>query len=58
MFTQVKKSKYVFVTEDYKKAIEESEEFLKKLGFATDIKIQKDKNGIPENAISILKDGN
>ena len=52
-----KKTKLVFVTEDYKKAIEESEEFLKKLGFATDIKIQKDKNGIPENAISILKDG-
>ena len=52
-----KKTKLIFVTEDYKKAIEESEEFLKKLGFATDIKIQKDKNGIPENAIAILKDG-
>ena len=52
-----KKTKLIFVTEEYKNAIEESEEFLKKLGFATDIKIQEDKNGIPENAIAILKDG-
>ncbi len=52
-----KKSKLMFVTTKYNKQIEESEEFLKKLGFATEIIILKDKKEIPENAISILKDG-
>ena len=52
-----KKTKLIFVTTKYEKQIEESEEFLKKLGFGTEIIIQKDKENIPENAISILKDG-
>ena len=52
-----KKSKLMFVTTKYNKQIEESEEFLKKLGFATEIIILEDKKEIPENAISILKDG-
>ncbi len=45
-----KKTKLIFVTSEYKKAIEEADEYLKKLGFATDIKIQEDKAGIPQNA--------
>lgn len=49
-----KKSKLIFVTEDSQKVIEESEEFLTKLGFASEIVIQKDETGIPENAISIM----
>ena len=52
-----KKTKLIFVTNEYKSEIEESDEFLKKLGFATDIKVQENKEGIPENAIAILKDG-
>ncbi len=52
-----KKTKLIFVTSEYEKAIKESKEFLIKLGFATDIEIKNEKNGIPENAIAILKDG-
>ena len=51
-----KKSKLIFVTENMESVIKESEEFLKKLGFAEEIIIQKDNNGIPENAISIVVD--
>ncbi len=52
-----KKTKLIFVTSEYEEAIKESNEFLMKLGFATDIEIKNEKNGIPENAIAILKDG-
>ena len=52
-----KKTKLIFVTSEYKKALKEADEYLKKLGFATVIKIQEDKDAIPENAIAILKDG-
>ena len=52
-----KKTKLIFVTTNYKEQIEEAEDFLKKLGFATEIQIQENKDNIPENAISILKDG-
>lgn len=52
-----KKTKLIFVTSEYEEAIKESNEFLIKLGFATDIEIKNEKNGIPENAIAILKDG-
>ena len=52
-----KKTKLIFVTSEYEKAIKESNEFLIKLGFATDIEIKNEKSGIPENAIAILKDG-
>ena len=49
-----KKSKLIFVTENMAKVIEESEEFLSKLGFASEIVVQNDENGIPENAVSII----
>ena len=35
----------------------EAKEFILKLGFGNEIKVQKDKTGIPENAIAILQEG-
>lgn len=52
-----KKTKLIFVTSEYEEAIKQANKFLIKLGFATDIEIKNEKNGIPENAIAILKDG-
>ena len=52
-----KKSELIFVTEKYEKEILEAKDFILKLGFGTDIKVQKDKSGISENSIAILKDG-
>ncbi|MCI8397209.1 MAG: valine--tRNA ligase [Clostridia bacterium] len=52
-----KKTNLIFVTKKYKNIIQESEEFLKKLGFAENIKVQEEKVGIPNNAISIVNDG-
>ena len=52
-----KKSELIFVTEKYEKEILEAQDFILKLGFGEKIVIQKDKTGIPENAISILRDG-
>ena len=52
-----KKAELIFVTEKYEDEIWEAKEFLLKLGFGEKIKIQKDKIGIKENAISILSDG-
>lgn len=49
-----KKSKLIFVGENRQEVIEESKDFLTKLGFASEIVVQKDEKGIPENAISIL----
>ena len=52
-----KKSEFIFVTEKYKKEILEAQDFMLKLGFGTSIKIQRDKKGIAENSISIIRDG-
>ena len=52
-----RKTKLIFVTKEYKNLVEESTEFLKKLGFADSIKIQEDKKDIPANAISIVQEG-
>ena len=52
-----KKTKLIFVTTKYKECIEQSSEFLKKMGFAEEIQIQADKIGISQNALSILTDG-
>ena len=51
-----KKAELIFVTEKYQKEIEEAKEFLLKLGFGSNITIQKDKAGIKENAIRIVQD--
>lgn len=52
-----RKSKLIVVTENYKDLISESEELLKKLGFAEEIQIRANKDGIPANAISVVTDG-
>ena len=51
-----KKSKLILVTDSLESELEESREFLTKLGFASEIKIQKDLTGIDEKAISIVVD--
>ena len=51
-----KKETLIFVTDKYINEIQEATGFILKLGFGSDIKIQKDKEGIPSNAISILAD--
>ena len=52
-----KKADLVFVTTEYKNLIEGSKEFLKKLGFSENIVIQESKNGISDNAVSVIVDG-
>ena len=47
---------FLFTTK-YKKLLEQSNEFLKKLGFADSIEIREDKKDIPSNAISIVQEG-
>ena len=49
-----KKSKLIIITDLYKNKIIESQEFLKKLGFAEKIILQENKKEIPENAINII----
>ena len=52
-----KKANLIFVTSDYKNEIEESKEYIQKLGFGNEIIIQEDKQNISQNAISILANG-
>ncbi len=52
-----KKAELIFATEKYVNEIEEAKEFLLKLGFGKNITVQKDKTGIPEDAIQIITDG-
>ena len=52
-----KKTNLIFVTTKYKDLIENSQEMLKKLGYAQEIKIQGNKEGISNNAVSIVQDG-
>ncbi len=51
-----KKSELIFVTNKYEKEIGEAEEILLKLGFGTKVTVQKDRTGLPENAIAIMQD--
>ncbi len=51
-----KKSELIFVTDQYEREIKEAEEILLKLGFGTKVTIQKDRIGLPENAITIMQD--
>ena len=51
-----KKVELIFVTNKYEKQLKEAEHFIKKLGFGSKVTIQNDKNGISEDAISIVKD--
>ena len=49
-----KKSKLIIVTDKYKTTIEESAEFINKLGFAEEIEIVKEKSKIPQNAVNVV----
>ena len=51
-----KKSKLIFVTEKYKKEIEDSKQFINKLGFGNEVNIKETEEEIPSNAISIIRD--
>ena len=50
-----KKAKLIFVTEKYEDLIKQSESFLLKLAFGNDVVVQNNKDNIPANAISIMK---
>ena len=52
-----KKAKLIFVTTKYEKDINEAKEFMLKLGFGSELKVQSDKSGIAQDAISIIQDG-
>ena len=52
-----KKSKLIFVTNEYKEDLEQSKAFIEKLGFANEITIQNNKDNISQNAISIISNG-
>ncbi len=52
-----KKANLIFVTNTYKKEIEESKEFILKLGFGNEIILKEEKTGIPQNALSIIANG-
>ena len=52
-----KKAKLIFVTEKYQKEIEEAKNFLLKLGFGSQLMIQKGQTEIAEDAIQILTEG-
>ena len=52
-----KKAKLIFVTKKYKENIQEAKDFILKLGFGEELKIQENKEGIKDNAISILLEG-
>ena len=52
-----KKADLIFVTDKYQKEIEESKDFILKLGFGKNLKVQNNKDGIESNAISIISNG-
>ena len=51
-----KKSTLIFVTKTAKEMIEQSTSMIQKLGFSNDIKLQDNKENIPQNAMSVLAD--
>ena len=51
-----RKSTLIFVTENDEEMIINSQEFIKKLGFADKIIVQGNKNNIPQNAMSVLSE--
>ena len=52
-----KKSKLIFVTNESKEAVENSESWLLKLGFGSEIEISGSKENLPQNAMSVLANG-
>ena len=49
-----KKAKLIFIGNEWKDAILQSQEFLKKLGFSEEIIIKEKEEGIPENSVSVV----
>lgn len=52
-----KKSKLIFITDEYEKIIEQSTAIISKLGYANDIKIQKSKENVNSNCFSVILEG-
>ena len=52
-----KKANLIFVTKQYQKEIEESKEFIQKLGFGNEIQVKEERVGIPQNAICVQSFG-
>ncbi len=52
-----KKAELIFVTNEYSKEIEASKDFILKLGFGKNLKVQDSKVGIEANAISVMANG-
>ncbi len=52
-----KKVELMFISEKYEKQIEECSDFIQKLGFGNKVTIVKNKKELPENTISIIKNG-
>ena len=52
-----KKSKLILVTQNYNEKLKELEEMILKLGFANELSIQENKNGVPEDSIQIMTEG-
>ena len=52
-----KKSKLIFVTSESKEAVKNSESWLLKLGFGSEIEISESKENLPQNAMSVLANG-
>ena len=49
-----KKSKLLFITKKHENIIKESQEFLKKLGFANEIEVRNERIDIPRNAVNVV----
>ncbi|MEE0768647.1 MAG: valine--tRNA ligase [Clostridia bacterium] len=52
-----KKSKLIFVTSDLKETVKDSEPWLLKLGFGSEIQVKDNKEEIPQNAMAVLANG-
>ena len=52
-----KKSKLIFVTSDLKETVKDSEPWLLKLGFGSEIQVKDNKEEIPQNDMSVLANG-
>ncbi|MCF0125477.1 MAG: valine--tRNA ligase [Clostridia bacterium] len=52
-----KKTKLIFVANEYEQEIKQLEQILLKLGFGEELVIENNKNNLPENTINIIKEG-
>ena len=52
-----KKAKLIFISEESKEEIKESEGFLLNLGFGSSLEVRVEKKDIPDNAVAIVNSG-